>query len=136
MADRSAVCGIESVERGDIHPRRVEIHFPVGRHVVQERRLQHPFEAVATQVAKHPVLLLPVFQKHVVRRQVGGVEVVEQQLPVRVDLGHLHFITLDAPLPDEAHGADLPARLPEHDDIFALAAEESLHRHAVVADEA
>ena len=136
LAHFAALGGVEAVGRRDVHACRVEVHFPVGRHVVQDRGVQHPLHSAVLQAAEDPVLLLPVLQEDVVRREVGGVEVIEQQLPGRVDLGHLHLVAFDAPLPDEAHGAHLPLRFAEKNDVLPLTAQEAFHRPAVEAHEA
>ena len=74
---------------------------------------------MSRHAAQPAVLLLPVLKQHIAARQVGRVEVVEQETPLRVYLPFSGIVAADAPLAHKAHGAHLPAYLLEAHDVLA-----------------
>ena len=113
----------------------INVHFAVRRHFVKQRRLQDGIQAVGQYAAERAVLFLAVFKQQIAGTEVGGVEIVYQPA-LGSCLRHFQALSVNSPLPYEAHGVHLSGSLPEQDDVLPAAAEESGKRCAVVAYEA
>lgn len=121
---------------GDEDAQGIKVQLPVRRHFVQQGGFQYADPSAGLQVKEDPALLPAVFQQHISRRKVGGIEVVQQHPPLRIDGFHVQFFSPESPFPYESEGAHLSLRLLECDNVLSPSAKKGSHGTSVITDEA
>ena len=94
------------------------------------------FHPLCRHSAQSAVLLLPVLQQHITRWQVGGIEVVEQEVSFGVYRHFRHIIAADRPLAHKAHSTNLSVHFLKAHDVLTPATQKGGQRLAIIAHKA